>query len=503
VQFFPTRSRDVLHKRDTMNTIRTSKLVVFPEKRDQFERIIGFEYVKEQLDPKTPFGRKYFYHLQPLSIEHLVEHLDDTEYMLGFLDRNARLFGEIEHVLECIIDISQTIYRLESKELLDEIELFELKNFALLIQSLREKVEDTLAKKFIPPSLDKVINLLDPEGLKMPTFYIYDLYDDRLKEIRKKKRELMKAYGADEYSEAEIEIIEKEREIEQEILKRLSNELSECSHELKGAIEKVRYLDVIMSKAKLARSLDLSKPTIKKAVIEQKISIFQMFNPLLKHNLEAIGKQYQPINIEIERGVTLLVGANMSGKSVVLRTVALIQYMTQLGFFVPARKCETILFDTIAIVAEDTQKPLSGLSSFAAEIKLIDEVYRKTKKNDWNSLVLIDEPARTTNPYEGTAIVNAIVELFESINSYTLVVSHFDEINSRRRLRVKGLKTDVEFIKSISDIQDYIDYQLVQADDKEVPKEAIRVMELLNIDSEFANKAREKIDIERNKNGAN
>lgn len=111
-----------------------------------------------------------------------------------------------------------------------------------------------------------------------------------------------------------------------------------------------------------------------------------------------------------------------------------------------------------------------------------------------NSLVLIDEPARTTNPHEGTAIVNAIVELFENVGCYALIVSHFDEINAKRRLRVKGLKNDAQFSGEITNIQDYIDYQLVEAGDDEVPKEAIRVMELLKINDEFISKAKEKIE---------
>ena len=133
----------------------------------------------------------------------------------------------------------------------------------------------------------------------------------------------------------------------------------------------------------------------------------------------------------------------------------------------------------------------------AAEIKAIDEIYCKVKENSMtslNSLIMIDEPARTTNPHEGTAIVNAIVELFENVECYALIVSHFDGINTKRRLRVKGLRNDVQFLDAVKNIQDYIDYQLIEVEGNEVPKEAIRVMELLKINDEFVNKAKEKID---------
>lgn len=498
-----------------MEKVQHSKLITFPEKREEFEKIIGFDYIRAQLSPKTPFGKRYFQHIQSLKGEHLIGQLQDTQYIIQILEKNTKLCEAVENTLECIVDISQTVRRLETGEVVDEIELFELKNFVLTVQSLREQLLGFLDDKFIPPNLEDVLNLLDPEGLRMPTFYIYDLYDERLKEIRKKKRELNRASQDEEHleiSEMEIALANEEREIEEQVIARISKNLSEKVAELKNAIETVKYLDIIMTKAKLAIRFELSMPSINisenisdKLVVDKtqksddlrKLVIYDMFNPVLKETLQANGKRYQPVSIEIEKGVTLIVGANMSGKSVVLRTVALIQYMAQLGFFVPARHCETIYFDTIAIVTEDTQRPLSGLSSFAAEIKIIDEIYRRIRddsSNSLNSLVLIDEPARTTNPHEGTAIVNAIVELFENVGCYALIVSHFDEINAKRRLRVKGLKNDAQFSGEITNIQDYIDYQLVEAVDDEVPKEAIRVMELLKINDEFISKAKEKIE---------
>ncbi len=485
-----------------MEKVQHSKLITFPEKREEFEKIIGFDYIRAQLSPKTPFGKRYFQHIQSLKGEHLIGQLQDTQYIIQILEKNTKLCEAVENTLECIVDISQTVRRLETGEVVDEIELFELKNFVLTVQSLREKLLGFLDDKFIPPNLEDVLNLLDPEGLRMPTFYIYDLYDERLKEIRKKKRELNKIHSEKddpEGSEMEIALENEERQIEKQVIERISENLSQKATELRNAIEKVRYLDVILAKAKLAVELGLSMPSICTQEIEdaRRLVICDMFNPILKEKLVAGGKRYQPVSIEIEKGVTLIVGANMSGKSVVLRTVALIQYMAQLGFFVPARVCETVYFDTIAIVTEDTQRPLSGLSSFAAEIKAIDEIYCKVKENSMNSLnslIMIDEPARTTNPHEGTAIVNAIVELFESVECYALIVSHFDGINAKRRLRVKGLKSDVQLSGATINIQDYIDYQLIKVEGDEVPKEAIRVMELLKINDEFVNKAKEKID---------
>ncbi|MGC8902138.1 MAG: MutS-related protein [Fervidobacterium sp.] len=466
-----------------------TNLTVIP-KREDFEKITGFEYIKSLLEPKTPFGSKYFRHIQPLSFEHIAQHLEDTYLLINLL--NNKVIKEVLHDLECIVDISTTAERVKRGEIIDEIELFELKNYALVVESIREKISSNLPDYFLPPQLTEVIELLDPEGLKMPTFYIYDAYDDKLKQIRKRKRELLK--DGKEHENELLELSQQEHEIEGEILEKLSQVLHSYSHKIIESIERIKYLDVILAKAKLAKELGLTKPEIVQDDVD--ITIHGIFNPKLKVELENRGKKYQPVDIQITRGVTLIIGANMSGKSVVLRTVALIQYMAQHGFFVPAAFCKTRYLEHISIIVEDNQRPLSGLSSFGAEILMINETIKQIEKGI--SLVLIDEPARTTNPLEGTAIVNALVNLLEEIKPYALIVTHFDNVRAKRRLKVNGLRE--ELIKSLQrsediiiNIQDYIDYRLVETDDTSIPKEATRVMELLGVDKrilELVNKER-------------
>lgn len=488
--------------------------VTLPRKVEEFERLVGFNYIKNQLEPKTPFGSKYFKHLKPLSFEHITQHLEDTQFFVN-LFKKSELDERILNDFECIIDVTGSLERLKAGEIIDEIELFEIKNYALVVESIRERFVNKVPEHLLPPSLQSVINILDPDGHRLPTFYIYDTYNEELHKLRKRKRELQKMINIDNNEILNSELVEIENkliELEKEILKMLSSKLSKHIFLLLESVEKIKYLDVIISKARLAIKLGLSRPKILRKIENNEqiknsnndnftIKIAGMFNPQLKEELESKKKMYQPVDITVTPKVTVIVGANMSGKSVVLRTVALIQYMAQLGFFVPAKDCETEYLEHIALICEDFQKPLSGLSSFGAEILLINEALDISRKS--KGLVLIDEPARTTNPYEGTAIVNAIVESFKALDCYTLIVTHFDYVNAPRRLRVKGLRDEVETLPEkvhgkandlLGMLQDYIDYQLIESADSLVPKEATKIMELLGVDNEIVNFVKRQIN---------
>ncbi len=94
-------------------------------------------------------------------------------------------------------------------------------------------------------------------------------------------------------------------------------------------------------------------------------------------------------------------------------------------------------------------------------------------------MALIDEPARTTNPKEGTALVSALVKVLEVENVSLVMTTHYDiEPTDSRRLRVKGFENGT------------MNYELVEVKDGEVPHEALNIAESLGIDNEWIEKAR-------------
>ena len=204
-----------------------------------------------------------------------------------------------------------------------------------------------------------------------------------------------------------------------------------------------------------------------------------LFNPrLLQHNLKE-GLRYQPVDIELTEGVTFITGANMAGKTVLLKSVGVAQLMYQFGFLVPAGQALLSPVDDVVFCIGDEQNEMNGLSSFASEITRISDVLRHSESE--HLLVLIDEPARTTNPIEGKALVQAIANIMESRDSITMITTHYSQLGiACRRLRVRG------FVETMSDvpltaqnINKFIDYSLVPDDSDEVPQEALRIAEML------------------------
>jgi len=176
----------------------------------------------------------------------------------------------------------------------------------------------------------------------------------------------------------------------------------------------------------------------------------------------------------------------MSGKTILLKSVAFAQWMFQLGYFVPAQEAQLELVDEIFFSVGDQSSELSGLSSFAYEILFINEIIKEVKKGR-KLLILVDELARTTNPTEGTIFVRAFLEIMNQYSNYCIVTTHYSGVNSKcRRLRVKGLQID-DLQEKIDpkNLNQYMDYTLLEIFSEEVPQEAIKIAQILGVDADF------------------
>lgn len=452
--------------------------------RSVIDKVNGMRYMVESLELCSSLAKRHLLSSEYLYAEDsLAKEIENVSEMFSIINdaENTSFIEKLKSKLSHILDIRGTFNNIANAAVLDDIQLFEVKRFSLLVSEISELLSSIGYNTVSLPSLEKVISILDPDNQRVAHFYIYPSYNSVLAGLRKKQERLK-----DENPTESEEIRLKCMEIEDDIRQELSQALYEFANSLMDALDSVAYLDILLAKAAQAKRMNLSKP---KMVVDN-TSYTGLFNPQLKELLTKKNKEFQAIDINLYESPCLITGANMAGKTVVLKTIALAQYLFQFGFFVPAIKANIVPVEDIMLSIGDDQSEMNGLSSFAAEMMNINAIIKAVHSKK-RILALIDELARTTNPEEGRAIVNATIDILDAGNIRSLVTTHYSGLNtSCRKLRVKGLMTDkITGDINIKNINDYMDYSLVENNDDVVPMEALRIAAVLGIDKQLLEKA--------------
>ena len=400
---------------------------------------------------------------------------EEIEASYGVLHRFRDFVAQVDKTyidtllfrLQGLKDIRTTIKNLRNQAVLDDIELFEVKHLAILATDVAGLLKQHGMDGVVEiPALDEVIDILDPDGMKIATFYIYDSYCAQLKDLRASMRQ---------NPEQQDELMLQASELEEGVRKDLSRQLHPFADAVEQAQLALARIDVNMAKVMQMRQMGLTFPALSS---DSTSRYEEMFHPQVKAALATGGRDFQPVSISFGMAPTLITGANMGGKTVVLKTLTLCQYLFQFGFGIPAASAQIAVKDEIYFCIGDEQSVEKGLSSFAAEMKNIDAVIKASRENR-QLLALIDEPARTTNPTEGAALVSALLRVLADKDMSLVMTTHYDiEPGNARCLRVKGFENGE------------MDYRLVEVKDGEVPHEALNIAQSLGIDSEWINTAR-------------
>lgn len=268
---------------------------------------------------------------------------------------------------------------------------------------------------------------------------------------------------------------------ENQLYEKLSDEIRKHISYLRDITVKVGRFDWLLAKAVYAINNKATIPVVNTQ--ENIIQIQEGVHPIIRKELQGLGKTFSPLTINLESGVAVLTGANMGGKTVALKTVGTLMMMAQLGLPVTAKYFE---FRPIAFIytSIDEKKDLVGLSSFGAEVQSLNEVIEL--KNMWG-LILLDEIAKGTNPEEGPALAKAVLNTLVKGNCSVLVSTHFDGVLSEKGFvhwQVKGLK-ELKNIVNMDDIYGSFDYGLEKVTARDtVPKNALKVAYLMGMKKE-------------------
>ncbi len=458
--------------------------------KELIKRDPGFQYVIDNMEFMSGAGRRRMLETDFMT---QADALEAEWKRLDVVDRTIRTRGssrpyiDLRHCLMQLHDLQGTLAALSVHTPLNEVELFEIKNLAHLAGKARTALAELGLDGVLPmPDLDEVFAMLDPDRTGVVNFYIYDSYDPRLAPLRRELKALQEHDG----DAARIgALLAEQDDIQQEVCSLLSDMLARYSQPLATALEQMAYTDFLLAKATLGQQWNLTRPRL-----DDHVCYRQLFNPRLRDRNEKAGLRYQPVDISIGSGVTLVTGANMAGKTVLLKSIGTAQLMVQCGMYAPALWAETMVFDDVVASIGDEQNEMNGLSSYASEIIKISDILRRSRSE--MLLVLVDEPARTTNPVEGKALVQALISLMETATSVTLITTHYGQLGSRcRRLRVKG------FVEGMADvpltpqnINRFIDYSLTEDQSDNVPHEALRIASILGCDEQLIALAQENIN---------
>jgi DNA mismatch repair protein MutS len=144
----------------------------------------------------------------------------------------------------------------------------------------------------------------------------------------------------------------------------------------------------------------------------------------------------------------MITGPNMSGKSALLRQVALIVIMAQMGSYIPAKEASIGLVDKVFTRVGASDNISSGESTFMVEMNETASILNNLSNR---SLVLLDEIGRGTSTYDGISIAWAIAEYLhehKKFKSKTLFATHYHELNEMTNTfdRIKNFNVSVKEI---------------------------------------------------------
>ncbi|NBI06226.1 MutS-related protein [Senegalia massiliensis] len=530
------------------------------------KQAIGFDYILKNIEVLTPYGRDKKSEMEPFfDKEKLNSELNKVSIIKDSIEDNRNLYEQLTSLFIHIKDIRNSIYRAKNDSILSVVELYEIKTFISIIEDIEAIMHklpfDMFDDTFIESS-DTLRLLFDPEDKGLQTFYIYEEYSEELKRIRaekrnigkeikleknKKRKELKDKFNIRIDPKGEVVVSKENGELNDELnnsdefeylsesymsirykikdsieISNLINKLESLKYEeeeeeirirekisseigfhfdfLMNNIESIGNFDLKLAKAYLALRLNATEPKI---LDENEINIIEGIHPKAKQEVTRRNGEFIPISIYLNKGVTCITGANMGGKTITLRIIALLTAMAQYGLLVPAKSMETSLREYIFVSMGDLQSIDSGLSTFGGEI---NKVKNALSNSDKKGLILIDELARGTNPKEGYAISKSILKYLLEKPSINVITTHYDNIANTKGVvhyQVIGLKNlDFNKLKNeskdigIEAISQFMDYRLTKLENiANVPRDALNISKFMGLQDEILDQA-EKILME-------
>jgi DNA mismatch repair protein MutS2 len=244
-------------------------------------------------------------------------------------------------------------------------------------------------------------------------------------------------------------------ELNNEVRELKSAEQAEIERILRDATDHVRaettaievnlkvlaQFDLLRAKARLANRLEATVPGLNE---EGRIELYDGRNPVLQLHFEAsseagerpvpsdehLEREVVPLDLELGNAFRTLVitGPNAGGKTVAMKTVGLFSLMLAYGLPLPAAPHSSFpLFDQIVVDIGDEQSIEDDLSTFSSHIANLRHMLDAAGSH---ALVLIDEAGTGTDPDQGAALAQAVLERLTAAGACTIATTHHGTLKS-------------------------------------------------------------------------
>ena len=246
--------------------------------------------------------------------------------------------------------------------------------------------------------------------------------------------------------DANNDLVQAAREEEAEVLRvlaELTDAVREAAPELAALLDGAGRLDLIFARAALADRMDAVEPRMH---IERAVELAGARHPLLLAQAwQEPGRAVVPVDLTLdaERPLLVITGPNAGGKTVALKTLGLCALMAQAGCHVPAREGARLpVFSGVFAIVGDDQSVAENLSTFSAFVRQLRYVLAAV---DDRSLVLLDELGAGTDPEDGAALAQAVLEELAARGALCMASTHLEPLKGFAATHPRARNASVEF----------------------------------------------------------
>jgi len=265
--------------------------------------------------------------------------------------------------------------------------------------------------------------------------------------VRKQTLVNAERYITDELKSFETEVLgaeEKRTSLEYSLFNAVRDKVAALNDSIREVARFLGRLDCLTALAEIADLNNYHRPEMN---TEGHLIIEDGRHPMVEKMIT--GERFVPNTIRLddrENQILMITGPNMAGKSTVLRQVALLVLMAQMGSFIPAEKASLSITDRIFTRIGALDNLSQGQSTFMVEMQETANILNHATDR---SLVIMDEIGRGTSTFDGMSIAWAVAEYLHDLNGRgvkTLFATHYHELTelSRTKSRLKNYNIAVK-----------------------------------------------------------